>query len=93
MVLTGPAVLELSHHHWYELTCSFSHEEQEMDQLDIKVKHKIIIPDLLKSFQWYFGEGDSPFLQWVPGSGQTPQTVDNNNKFKQRLQVIARTIL
>ena len=42
-------------------------------------------------FQWYFGPGDSPFLQWVPGSGSPPQTVDihrgSQNQFKNRLKV------
>ena len=42
-------------------------------------------------FQWYFGPGDSPFLQWVPGSGSPPQTVNihstTQNQFKNRLKV------
>ena len=61
--LTGPAVIEASHQPWLELTCSCVHSLDEMAELDIK---------------WYHGPGDSPFLQWVPGSGGEPQTVNRH---------------
>jgi len=76
LMITGPTVIERLDKPWYQLTCSFSHTQQELAELDIK---------------WYFGPGDSPFLQWVPGSGSPPQTVDihrgSQNQFKNRLKV------
>ena len=48
--------------------------------------------------QWYFGPGDSPFLQWVPGSGTQPQSVDSragagDNLFRSRIQVRTRGLV
>ena len=40
----------------------------------------------------YHGPGDSPFLQWVPGAGGPPQTVnrraEEGNLFRNRIKVI-----
>ena len=39
----------------------------------------------------YHGPGDSPFLQWVPGAGGPPQTVnrraEEGNLFRNRIKV------
>ena len=100
--LSGPGVLEAAHQPWYELTCSWQHSAEEMAELDIKVSPCSICStqhcSTYSLLQWYFGPGDSPFLQWVPGSGTQPQSVDTragagDNLFRSRIQVRTRVLV
>ena len=100
--LSGPGVLEAAHQPWYELTCSWQHSAEEMAELDIKVSPCSICStqhcSTYSLLQWYFGPGDSPFLQWVPGSGTQPQSVDpragaGDNLFRSRIQVRTRGLV
>ena len=38
LALSGPSVIEQSHQPWYDLTCSFRHSQQELAEIDIKVR-------------------------------------------------------
>ena len=97
--LSEPGVLEAAHQPWYELTCSWQHSAEEMAELDIKVSPcSTQHCSTYSLLQWYFGPGDSPFLQWVPGSGTQPQSVDTragagDNLFRSRIQVRTRGLV
>ena len=54
---------------WLELSCSFQFLSPEYGQLDMK---------------WYYGQEEQPFLQWVPSSGRSPQTI--GQRLKTRLE-------
>ena len=46
LMITGPTVIERLDKPWYQLTCSFSHTQQELAELDIKVNTFSVIKQL-----------------------------------------------
>ena len=68
VTIRGPSAIQSGQQLWIELACSFSFYVDEYNQLDLK---------------WYFAEQEEPFLQWVPSSGRTPQTIGST--FRGRL--------
>ena len=75
-MLSGPSVVDLYQlsDPWLDLTCSFLYVRQEYKELDIK---------------WYFSAEEEPFLQWVPSSSNSPQTI--GHRFRNRLTVSDRS--
>ena len=70
------------------------HQGQSLQHL----QHCTAVCSTYSLLQWYFGPGDSPFLQWVPGSGTQPQSVDpragaGDNLFRSRIQVRTRGLV
>ena len=61
--LTVPPSVELGQED-VELRCDYDYEEREKRQLEVK---------------WYFADEQTPFFQWLPGEGRTPQIIGERN--------------
>ena len=44
LLLTGPSVIEQNHEPWYQLSCSFLYSQQELPEIDIKVRTPALTP-------------------------------------------------
>jgi len=83
--LEGPWVVEANSRPYVDLTCGFSFNSSEINQLDVK---------------WYFQNSAQPFIQWVPSTGRAPQSIgdqwasqlelshtNSSNQYRQRVRI------